>query len=355
MIVRGRLLQAGLVLIALAVIVSPASAKQPECKAINQSQDVAYNSNNTASPLGTAIAAAASGDTIKVMGTCYGNFTITKDLTLKGRPSGQQTDVINGGGSGTVLGIAAAPVQTFHLTLVDLTITGGTTGVSNFNGSLSLIRTTVTGNQGTGIENIFFGSTLTVEDSTISDNTGLGIGNGRGSVSISNSRLTGNSGGGFGATHGGLQITGSVIAGNSGVGGVSTGDSGAVISNSVIEGNTSDGRGGGINGFEHVVVTGSTIRGNTAIQGGGIYNPLGARLIITDSAITGNHAIGGPSLPGNGGGIYTGGVDVSLTDSSVTGNTATGAGGGIFQAFGTVTTSGTNSLCGNTPDDWPGC
>ncbi len=350
MYLQRLLVPAGLVVVAFAAIVSPASAKQPECQAINQSQDVAYNSNNTASPLGTAIAEAASGDTIKVMGTCYGNFAITKDLTLRGRSSDQHEDVINGGGSGTVLDTFAS-----RLTVVDLTITGGATGVSNFMAPVTLIRTTVTGNQGTGIQNTFFGSTLTVEDSTISDNTGLGIGNGRGSVSISNSRLTGNSGGGFGATHGGLQITGSVIAWNSGLGGVSTGDSGGVISNSVIEGNTSDGRGGGINGYQHVEVTGSTIRGNTAIQGGGIYNPLGSRLVITDSAITGNHAIGGPSYPGNGGGIYTEGVDVSLTDSFVTGNTATAAGGGIFLYSGTVTTSGTNSLCGNTPDDWPGC
>jgi hypothetical protein len=348
MFVRVRLLGAGLVLIALAVIVSPASAQQPECKAINQSQDVQFNSNNNADPLGAAISGAASGDTIRVMGTCTGNFVIDKDLTLRGRHAEKQMDEVNGGGSGTVLGIAGA----FDLTLVDLTITGGTTGVGNDVGSLSLIRTQVTGNGGMGVANVLFGSTTTIEDSVISANAGLGVFNGRGELSISNSRVTSNEGGGVGALHNVIRITGSLIAGNTGGSGISTGD-GAFISNSVIEGNTTDGTGGGVSSFGRVEITDSTISGNTAGQGGGIYNHLGTTLAITRSDVTSNHATGGAGFLGNGGGIYNDGA-LSLADSSVTGNTASAAGGGIFN-IGTVTTSGTNSLCGNTPDDWPGC
>jgi hypothetical protein len=74
---------------------------------------------------------------------------------------------------------------------------------------------------------------------------------------------------------------------------------------------------------------------------------------MTDSVVTGNRATGGAGVPGQGGGIYNG-ERLSLTNSSVTGNTASTAGGGIFNS-GIVTLNGTNSLCANTPDDWPGC
>jgi hypothetical protein len=38
----------------------------------------------------------------------------------------------------------------------------------------------------------------------------------------------------------------------------------------------------------------------------------------------------------------------------VSGNSAT-AGGGIFNNLGSVVLNGTDALCGNAPDDWPGC
>src|SRR5437763_12452586 len=118
----------GVIVVALAVVVSPAYAAQPECKAINQSHDSAYNSNQYVDPLGTAIAEAQPGDTVLVIGTCNGNFVIPKDLTLSGRPSDRQSDVINGGGSGAVLAIAGGtfPHPPISLTVRDLTITDGT-------------------------------------------------------------------------------------------------------------------------------------------------------------------------------------------------------------------------------------
>jgi hypothetical protein len=75
---------------------------------------------------------------------------------------------------------------------------------------------------------------------------------------------------------------------------------------------------------------------------------------ITDSLITGNRATGGAGgIAGQGGGIYNG-AKLSLANSSVTGNSASAAGGGIFNS-GMLALSGTNVLCANTPDDWPGC
>src|SRR5919197_2652757 len=119
-------LHVAVVLFALALVVSPANAAQPGCKAINKSQDVPYNSDQYVDPLGTAIAQAQTGDTLQVIGTCYGNFRITKDLILKGRPSNRHRDVINGGGSGAVLAIPGAqfPHPPVSLTLSDVTITG---------------------------------------------------------------------------------------------------------------------------------------------------------------------------------------------------------------------------------------
>ena len=93
---------------------------------------------------------------------------------------------------------------------------------------------------------------------------GLGVGNGRGAVSITNSRVTGNAGGGVSSLHNVMRITDSLIARNTGLGGISTGDGGAFISNSVIEDNTADGTGGGVSSFGQVRITGATISGNTA-------------------------------------------------------------------------------------------
>jgi hypothetical protein len=373
------LVPAGLVLFALAAIVSPASAKQSECKAINQSQDVAYNPNNNENPLGAAISAAASGDTIKVLGTCHGSFSIQKDLTINGRPSDRHDDAIIGAEGSAVLRNIA------HLTLRDLTITGGGAAGIDSDGDVSLIRTNVTRNAGGGIVN--GNGSVTLEDSAVSDNAGIGIFNRRGQVTMSNSRVTDGSGVGISAPHGTVLISDSVIAGNDGGGIASAGF--VRLFESLIEGNTSEGVGGGVASFDvgRVDIISSTIRGNTASQGGGIYNAFMTfgEVTITDSVITGNRATGGAGgIPGNGGGIYNGervslirssvtantasaaggGIfnggsifnseRLSLTDSSVTGNTASTAGGGIFNS-GFVTLNGTNVLCPNSPDDWPSC
>jgi predicted outer membrane repeat protein len=70
---------------------------------------------------------------------------------------------------------------------------------------------------------------------------------------------------------------------------------------------------------------------------------------VTETVIEGNTAAG------NGGGIYTLSGPVNITDSTVTGNTATLGGAVFINTFGSVTLNGTSNLCGNTPDDWPGC
>ncbi len=176
---------------ALGTIVSPSSATQPQCKAINQSQDLAYNSNRNADPLGAAISEAASDDTIKVMGTCYGNFVIDKDLTLRGRDSTKHEDTIT-----TVVAATCSAQHDDRPEARRSQITGGEVGVVNTAAILLLTRTRVIGNTGHGIVNDHTADT-TVEDSVVSDN-GAGITGGFfGFITITNSTVKDNIGAGI--------------------------------------------------------------------------------------------------------------------------------------------------------------
>jgi hypothetical protein len=313
----------GIALIALAVTVSPAGAQQHDCRVKNLTAHGQYTSNGNANPLAAAIDAAQAGDTLQVIGVCYGNFAITKDLTLTGRSSGQHEDVINGGGSGIVLR-NTSPAGVFDLTVSDLTITGGEIGVMTDGASLSLTRMRVTGNPGRGVINGALAST-TIEDSIISDNGDLGVqGLLFGSITISNSIVRNNAGGGIYSGRASLTVTNSVIADNTTGGGIG-GTRHIEVSNSLIEGNSREGAGGGIGAFDLGILdlTHSIVRGNSASRGGGIFLDKGV-------------------------------FSHTLTDSVVRGNTATVEGGGVL-ALGPVVLNGTNDLCGNDPDDWPGC
>src|SRR5215469_15350060 len=91
--------------------------------------------------IGHAISLAASGDSIIVAPAIYAeNLGITKSLTILG--SGATTTIIDGGGSGHVVGIFGV-----HVTLIDMTIRHGAEnflrggGVEN-QGVLTLTRIT---------------------------------------------------------------------------------------------------------------------------------------------------------------------------------------------------------------------
>ena len=299
---------AGLVL--LLVSGSPAGATQPECQVVNlPPKKVEYNSNTYVDPLGTAIAEAEAGDTLQVIGTCHGSHTITKDLTIVGRSSDQHNDTIVGDASGSVLFVPPVASFAIHVAVRDLTITGGAGGIYSYRGVLEVSDSRIVGNAGTGIGN-FGSAAVSIDNSVISDNVNTTINFGRG---------------------GGIYN--------------SLGP-GMTINNSTISNNTASGSGGGIFMRQRVTVNDSVIAGNTAaLDGGGVY---GSGETITGSVIEGNTA--GLS----GGGVYVS-FQATFTDSTVTNNTAT-TGGGVFAAnVANVTLNGTSNLCGNTPDDWPGC
>lgn len=142
-------------------------------------------------------------------------------------------------------------------------------------------------------------------------------------------------------------------------GGSSTYDGGGIqnlgdltLVSTVVRGNTAEDNAGGISNDGRLVLTGRSMvadnRTYYAGYGGGILN-RGTVVMNQRSTVTGNSTR-------YGGGIYNEGTVVMNRASSVTGNTAE-VGGGILDHGGRVWFSRHwhGTLCGNTPDDWPGC
>jgi nitrous oxidase accessory protein NosD len=140
-------------------------------------------------------------------------------------------------------------------------------------------------------------------------------------------------------------------------GGSSTYDGGGIhnygdltLSSTVVRDNLAEDNAGGIYNEGRLVLSSSAVRDNEIFfgAGGGIYN-RGTVVLNGTSTVTGNYGT-------YGGGIYNAGTVVMNRASSVTGNTAE-LGGGIRNDGGRVWFSRHwhGTLCGNTPDDWPGC
>ncbi|MFG2876886.1 hypothetical protein ACGFYU_18150 [Streptomyces sp. NPDC048337] len=208
--------------------------------------------NCPAQNLQTAINNAAAGDTLLVRGTCVGNFTIGKSLSLVGSSGA----TLNGNNAGRTLTVNGP--TTVRVSLTALTLTGGTAdnggGLFNNGATLTLSNSTVRNNTaaeaGGGIAN-FLGVT-TVNSTTVHDNTskyGGGIAIGPGEAT------------------------------------------GATVFRSTVRNNTATQLGGGILGFGHARVVGSTITANTAqggpLSGGGIYNF--SNMTLFGNSITANN------------------------------------------------------------------
>ena len=296
------------VLAGLLVFGSAANATQPECKVINQTQDVAYNSNASTDPLGSAISRARSGDTLKVIGTCYGNFVIDKDLTITGRPSSEHRDVIDGNGSGFVLMTTAGiELEIDHLVIRNGNYFAYGGGISNDRATLLVSDTIVTGNEA---------------------DSGGGIFNGGGTVTLVNSTVAGNT---AGYSSGGIENNNY----NDEVGTLT-------LVNSIVSNNSAF-KFGGLSNYGVATITDSTMSGNTAERGGGgISNSR--TLVLTRSLVAANFS-------DMGGGIWNDG-SAALTDTRVTGNTASITGGGIFnsEGFGTYALYGRSTVSGNAPN-----
>jgi len=272
---------------------------------------------------------------------------ITSQITIEG----------NGGrirGQGNAFRLLAVS-NSGDLILQNVNLSGGSSfngGAVFNNGALTIQNSTISGNTGHGVSN--HGS-LTIENSIISgNNSGAGVSNGglvlrnsasspspfktgpfcfhyysfyyysgvycyynySGALIITNSTISKNSGGGISNKSGTVTIANSNIAGNNGVfGGVfNSGGSHDLYGNYIPAGDLS--------------IANSTISKNSAQRGGGIFNR--GTFTIENSMISGNKAAD------DGGGIFNASNDtapagdLSIVDSTISENRATDSGGGLF-------------------------
>lgn len=342
---------------------------------VTSDQDGAANAANCPGPncrLRDAIAAAVAGDTINfsVSGTITlnsGELLIGKNLTVNGPGLTQLT--ISGNNASRVIRIGLGRT----VALSGLTIANGNGsqggGIWNPGGNLTLTNSKVTGNQGSGIRNQR-DATLTITNSTVSDNIEPG------------------SGGGI-VNFGTLILTNSTVYGNSltlaaGVGGGIYNFGTAVLTNSTISGNLSGGSGfnrrsGGapdIGAFElqsggippPVVVTNSSDSGPGSLREAlATVTPCGtitfasgiSRITLTSAelVINKNLTINGPganllTISGNGARrIFTisSGTFAAINGLTIANGVAGGVDGGGINNFGLLTLSNC-TLSGNSAE-----
>ena len=258
-------------------------------------------------------------------------------------------------------------------------------GLMSVGGTLTVSGGTVSANQanraGAGVESA--GATTMLDDVTVSGNTipaatampgnGGGVHAGGGALTVRGGSYTGNA-----ATEGGAlwANAGLVVQGNSsasasitnntargddaanGGGGVyveSGGD--AAITNATITGNAATGTSGSGGGLfvasdAMATVNGGTISANTANRAGAGIENAGGTLTLNSVAVNGNVIPAETAMPGNGGGLHSGGGTVTVMGGQFMGNEATEGGGlwtngtltiGPSEADGTATTIANNT------------
>src|SRR6266508_827066 len=287
------------------------------------------------------IGAAASGSTILVKGTCFGNFSIAgTTLTLKGNPAA----TLDGSDSGSVLTITGA--STVHLIALSITgglaITGGGINRQAGGGLLTLFKVSVHDNLATGTTAQGGGiyseaGSLMLTSSSVVRNHAVGQGDPTGLA--------------YGAgiySKGPLMIMGSTVSSNR-----TAARSFGVLSAAAY--------GGGIymSGTGDVKVTSSHVDGNRVFakalsgefaEGGGLYVVSNGTLSIATSTLSGS-AIGArddSSSTGlaRGGAVYAQVNSATVSGSKLVGNRATSVsaagsaeadGGGIYASAGTTT------------------
>ena len=203
-----------------------------------------------------------------------------------------------------------------NLTLDDVTISGGETGDEVRGGgilsagTLTLNRSIVSGNRANG-EGRFY-------------NSGGGIANlASGMLAVNDSQINQNYAYRYG---GGIYNAGT-----------------AVISNSVISGNTTDQNDGGgianrgVSSPGNLTIDGSTITGNEGRYSGGAISSTQGSVVVTNSTISSNQLRNDAN--NGGGGLFATGADVTLRNTTFTGNDAGNAddgGGGLLLLSSTL-------------------
>jgi hypothetical protein len=282
------------------------------------------------------ITAAAAGSTLLIKGTCYGNFTVDHQLTLKGDP----TATLDGNGAGPTLQVSALdPVH-----VAQLVITGGTAGIVHTQGMssagpLTLDRVTVRDNANTLLAGfatsgggIFSRGTLRLTRSSVLHNV----------VRVTNLTSGAEAFGGGIYSEGPTSLVDSVVSSNrasantsssgadtraeAGGGGIAFVGSSLTVRSSHVDGNR---------------VTATSANGNATARGGGIrLDVVGSPpdISILDSSVDGNlvAASGVQGIAGGGGLVTTKIVGtIAITGSTLLGNEASAlASGASVLVFG---------------------
>ncbi len=236
------------------------------------------------------------------------NISVSGSITI--RVTGAAPVTVSGNNMSSVFVIA----QTANVTIDGLKVTGGTSNIGGggiYNsGTLTITNSTVSNNSDTTAANsggdgggIYNGGSLTLSNSTVSNNSASQQGGGiynAGTLIVTNSAINNNNsantiGGGGGI----FNLQGRTVN----------------ITNSVIHGNVSAGYGGGIENAGILALTNSTVSSNSAVFGGGIDNFRGT-VDCTNSTVSKN------SANQQGGGIYNELGTINARNAIIAGNAA---------------------------------
>ena len=163
-----------------------------------------------------------------------------------------------------------------------------------------------------------------VQNSSLSGNSayfGGGITN-NGTLTVQNSTLSGNSGG-YGS--GGIQNNGTLT-----------------VKNSTLSGNSAGVTAGGIGSYDTLMVQNSTFSDNSAEYGGGIWS--NGEVTVESSTLSGN------SATTNGGGIINLGT-LTVRNSLISGNAARNSGNEIFSGSNATIVAANTNLFGHSGEN----
>jgi Right handed beta helix region len=285
----------------------------------------------------------------------------TGDLDINGpveiRHRNRRRATIDGSG---LDGVIDATAETF---VEGMVVRGGTTFGIQSTRRVYLRRSTITGNDGYGVQSQAPGGPIRLEDSRITGNAFQGIQqNVSGGVTLIRSSVSGNDAQGiqqYGA--GGVEVHASRVTGNEHQGIQEYDGGGVVLTRGRVTGNGAQGiqeydpgkvvlrrgtaSGNSSQGIQTYDAGGLTIKrgtvANNGSQGVQVYD-AGAAALLDRAVISGNtfrgieisidgtYAISRSTIAGNGGGVYLAGDSSGrLTASTISDNRTTGDGGGI--------------------------
>jgi hypothetical protein len=264
--------------------------------------------NNTAGADAIEFDAGLAGSTIYLMGT---ELDIADDLTLNGLGADQLA--IDAQGASRVIAISNVGTSSIS----GVTLTGGKDDISGGGGlrnraasSLTLSGVVIEGNETTGTSGgagVWSAGSLTVIDSVVRNNR-ASVSSGRGggvlstgTLSVVRSTISGNTshkGAGIYDPGGTVTITDSTISDNTATdhGGAVLSAGSLAITRSTVSGNTS-GDGGAVVCVRGTIISYATIVNNTGGRGGGIFT--GDSVTLINTIVANNSAtVSGPNIDG---------------------------------------------------------